>query len=93
MTSDLARRGGWSARKARAASERGRARAKVRWDRDRARRDRLAAADPISTGRTIVRRIVVIDNETTVREATIYSDDSYREARRKLRQVLTAAPL
>lgn len=39
----------------------------------------------------IVRRIVVIDNETTVREAVIWFWDSDREARRKLRAVLNPA--
>ena len=36
----------------------------------------------------IVRRIVVIDRERTVREAVIYAGDSLREARRKQRAIL-----
>lgn len=85
MTRDV---GPWTRRKMRAASERGRRMALRRWEMDRARRDRLAAADPAWAGREIVRRIVVIDHERTVREVTIYADDSLREARRKLRRVL-----
>ena len=36
----------------------------------------------------IVRRIIVIDGETTVREECFYDTDSYRDARRKLADVL-----
>ena len=77
-------------RKRKAISERNRARAQRRWQLDRERRDALAARDPAFTGRVVARRIVVIDRETTVREVTIYQDDSLREARRKLKFVLRA---
>ena len=62
--------------------------AKARWDKDRERRDELAALTAEQFPSKIVRRIVVIDNETTVRECVIWSFDSIREARRKLRRVL-----
>lgn len=59
-----------------------------RWELDRARRNALAAKDPINTGLVIRRRIIVIDNEITAREAVIYETDSVREARRKERHAL-----
>jgi hypothetical protein len=37
----------------------------------------------------IIRRIIVIDRETEVREVVMYDTDSLRDARRKLRRVLT----
>jgi hypothetical protein len=77
-------------KKRKAASERARAKAKRRWELDRQRRERLAATDPIFAGLQIVRRIVVINRERTVREAVIYAGDSLREARRKQRVVLQA---
>lgn len=72
-------------RRRRSASERARARAIRRWELDRQRRDALARA---SGPEKIVRRIVVIDRETTVREVTIYEHDSQRDARRKVREVM-----
>ena len=62
-----------------------------RWAMDRMRREIVAASDPIKFSREIVRRVVVIDRETTVREAVIYAFDSQREANRKLRRVMQAA--
>lgn len=64
--------------------------AKARWERERAQRDKMAMLTAEQFPSRIVRRIVVIDNEITVRETTIWSFDSARSARRKLREVLTA---
>jgi hypothetical protein len=80
----------YQTKKRKAASERARAKARRRWELDRQRRERLAATDPIFAGLQIVRRIVVIDHERTVREAVIYAGDSLREARRKQRAILQA---
>ena len=63
--------------------------AKSRWEKEATRRDALARISTI-TGR-IVRRVVVIDNETTAREAVIYDYDSRRSAAAKLRRVINAA--
>jgi hypothetical protein len=68
-----------------AASEHGRRMARRRWEIDRARRDKLAALTAEQCPSRIVRRIVVIEEERTVREAVIFSFDSARSARRKLR--------
>jgi len=78
----------YETRKIKAARERGRRMATRRWELDRARRARWAAAEPVFSARTIVRRVVVIDRETVVREVTIFADDSLRDARRKIRRVL-----
>lgn len=80
----------YNTRKRKAASERGQRMAKRRWELDRQRRDRLAAACPLARVDQIVRRIIVIDREHTVREAVIYAFDSFREARRKARKVLAS---
>lgn len=82
--------GPYSRWKAKAASERGKRMAKRRWQLDHARRDALAAKDPAFTGLQIKRRIIVIDDEVSVREAVIYKCDSARCARRKLRSALQA---
>lgn len=71
-----------------AASERGRRMANTRWRNERARQDAIAATDPMRVTGKIVRRIIVIDNEETAREAVIYDFDSMRNARRKLNAVL-----
>lgn len=71
-------------------SARGQAMAKARWDRDRQRRNAIAAAGPALAPNRIVRRIVVIDGETTVREAVIWEWDSAAEARRKVKAVLAS---
>jgi len=78
----------YSTQKRKAASERGRRMAARRWELDRERRSRMAALDPLAFSDRIVRRIVVIFRETTVKEAVFLSTDSLREARRKLREVL-----
>ncbi len=44
--------------------------------------------DPIKFEGRIVRRIIVIENENTVKEAVIYDFDSYRWAKRKLWEAL-----
>lgn len=77
----------WATKRKRA-SERGRAMARERWRRDRERRAMLAALQPEQAPNHIVRRIVVIDGEREVRECVLWSWDSLRECRRKLRAVL-----
>ncbi len=72
-----------------AARERGRKMAAARWRIDRQRRDHLAALSPESYPGRILRRIVVIDDERTIREVILRESDSDREARRKLKWVLT----
>ena len=72
-----------------AASARGKRMAAARWAKDRERREILARLNPINLGR-IVRRVVVIDNESSAREAIIYAFDSRRSAGAKLRAVLAA---
>lgn len=62
--------------------------AQARWAADRQRRARLAALAPLRHPGRIVRRIVVIDNEITVREVVLFDTDSVREARRKVAAVL-----
>ena len=62
--------------------------ANVRWAKDRIERDRLAALTAEQHPTRIVRRIVVIDDERTVREATFWSFESRRSWARKLRNVL-----
>lgn len=62
--------------------------AAARWRNDRARRERLAQLSVEFFQRRIKRRIIVIDDETTVREAVIWNWDSYRTARAKLLAVL-----
>ena len=69
-------------------SERGKRMAAERWRRDKIKRDAWAAIAPERMPAKIVRRIIVIDRESVVREAVIYDTDSYRDARRKLATVL-----
>ena len=69
-------------------SERGRRMANARWQRDRERRTALAKVMAEQYPNQILRRIVVIDRERTVREAVIFAWDSAREAARKIRRVL-----
>ena len=77
----------YQTRKVKAARERGKRRAKARWDKDRAMRDRIAAIEPASFGGEIVRRVVVIDREKSAREIIFYAFDTYSDRRRKLREV------
>ena len=72
-----------------AARARGRKMARARWRLDRQRRDQLAALSPERYPGRILRRIVVIDDERTVREVILRESDSDREARRKIKWVLT----
>jgi len=60
-----------------------------RWELDAHRRDTLADMDPIRFTGRVVRRVVVIDSEMTVREVSIYDFDSKRAAAAKLRTVLS----
>lgn len=62
--------------------------ANVRWARDRARRTQLATLTAEQYPSKIVRRIVVIDHESTVREATFWSFESRRSWQRKERFLL-----
>lgn len=73
----------------RQASERGRRMARIRWERDRARRERLAALTPEQFPEEIVLRIIVIEREKTVRETVIFSWDSAREVLRKLKSLIS----
>lgn len=84
-------KGPFSRRLQRAASDRGRRMANARWDLDRARRARLAALTAEQYPQRIRRRIVVIDDETRVRETVIWAWDSVREWRRKERAALQPA--
>jgi hypothetical protein len=61
-----------------------------RWELDRERRHRLVELARASGSDQIIRRILVIDHERTVREAVILESDSYLAARRKLRAVLSS---
>lgn len=69
-------------------SEKARRMAKVRWDRERAMREKVAAMDPARFEGKIVRRIIVIEREFLSREVVIYDFDSERRAKAKLRAVL-----
>jgi hypothetical protein len=80
----------WTHKKIKAASERGKRMAAARWKIDAERRDRLAELDPIKFTGKIVRRVIVIDAETTVKEAVIFDFDSFRSALRKTRSILKA---
>lgn len=78
----------YQTRKRKAASERGKRMAARRWQIDRAMRERIAAIAPEQLAGRIVRRIVDIRDEATVREVVIYDFDSRRSAMRKVRSIL-----
>lgn len=59
-----------------------------RWQLDRERREKLAKLTAEHLPSKIVRRIIVIDNEITVREAVMWSFDYLKDRRRKLRNIL-----
>jgi len=82
-------KGPYRRRLQKAASERGRRMANRRWALDRQRRAALATLTAEQYPSRIVRRIVVIDHERIVREATFWSFESRRSWRRKEREVLT----
>jgi hypothetical protein len=81
-------KGAYSRRLQKRASELGRKMARARWDQEREKRRALAALTAEQFPSQIVRRIVVIDHETTAREVVIWSFDSIRTARRKEREAL-----
>lgn len=76
-------------RKIKVASERGKRMANARWKMERERRDKIASLEAEKYPSKIVRRIVVIDNEKTVREATFWSFESRRSWMRKQRKILS----
>lgn len=62
--------------------------ANARWSRFRAERNRLALLTAEQYPRRIAERIIVISNETEVREVTIWNWESWRSVIRKRRSVL-----
>jgi hypothetical protein len=82
----------FSVKKKKAASLKARFRAQKRWAKDREHREWLNTIDPIRFGGRIVRRIVVIDNESTVRERTFFQFDRACDWKRKLREILGKTP-
>ena len=78
----------YNLRKINAARQRGRDMARRRWELDRLRREQQAVRPVEHLVGRIVRRIVVIENEATVRECVFLDVDSQRTCKRKLRQVL-----
>ena len=74
-------------RKIKARRELGKRLANIRWDRDRAMRARMAAMDPVKFAGHVVKRIIVIEEETTAREICFFDFDTYTDRRRKLRAV------
>ena len=70
------------------ASERGKRMAARRWQLDRERRAKIAALTAELWPKGIRRRIIVIDNESSVRETTIWQFESVREQHRKQQQIL-----
>ena len=85
-------KGPFQRRLQKARSDRGRRLANLRWAKDRAERERLAALTAEHFPRRIVRRIVVIDNERDVREVTLWNWESARAWKRKERKVLAGPP-
>jgi hypothetical protein len=77
--------------KIRSASINARKRANIRWSKDRAMRDRLAEMEPSQFSGRIVRRIVVIENESAAREIIFYDFDTYTDRKRKLNQARALA--
>jgi hypothetical protein len=75
-------------KKKKRASLNARRRANRRWELDRQRRRVLDALDPIQVGGRIVRRVVVIDDESRVRERSFYEFDRACDWNRKIREVL-----
>lgn len=75
----------FKSRKKQTRRELGRKLAKIRWQRDRERRDKLAAIEAESNPSRIVRRLVIIDNERDVRELVLWSWETWRDWRRKLK--------
>ena len=84
-------KGPYNRRLQKAASERGRNAAKVRWQRDGERRSALARVTAEQYPNRIVRRVIVINDERIAREAVIFEWDSEREAGRKVRKILESS--
>lgn len=57
------------------------------WKVRHARRDAMALKDPIRVGGKIVRRIIVIDNESLVKERSFYQFDRSCDTKRKLNEL------
>jgi len=74
--------------KVKALRERGRKMAIRRWQIDRQMRNRIAALNADQFPARIVRRIVVIDDEKHVKEATFWNWESRRDRQRKMRNIL-----
>ncbi|MDE2100812.1 MAG: hypothetical protein KGL39_26435 [Patescibacteria group bacterium] len=70
-------------------SELGRKKANVRWKKDRERRDKFAALTAEKYPSRIARRIIVIDDESRVKEVVIWNFESARSVRRKERKALS----
>ena len=81
----------YTTRKIRRASERGTRLANIRWDRDRRMREAVAASELAKLDWTVVKRIVVIERETTVREIVFFACDRYADRVRKLREARALA--
>jgi hypothetical protein len=64
--------------------------AKIRWKRDRERRVRLDALDPIRVGGKIIERLVRVIGEDRVIERTFYEFDLPCDWKRKRREVFLA---
>ncbi len=74
-------------RKVAAAKERGRQMANVRWQKERQKRDKLARLTAEQHPSKIVLRVIVIREEKDVQEAVVWSFDSRRSAKKKLREI------
>lgn len=79
-------KGAFSRRLQRQQSERGKRLARIRWAKDRERRDRLAALEAERNPTRIAARLVVVVDEQKVREFTMWSFESWRERRKKCRK-------
>lgn len=77
------------ARKIKRLSELGRQKANARWKKDRERRDKMAALTAEKYQSRIARRIIVIDDESRVKEVVIWNFESAHSVRRKERQALS----
>lgn len=69
-------------------SEHGRKAARARWDRERERRAKMDAIDPVRVGGKIVERLIRIVGEKHVIERVFYEFDLPRDWKRKRREVM-----
>jgi len=76
--------------KAKSASERGRARARRRWELDRARRDALARMVETQPQRVAVRVVVVGEVDAIVTELVLFRGADWRDLKRLRRQAAEA---